>query len=191
MPPRVIPYTVWRMDDESGIKAVKRIPCVVYAPKYDSKLREEYEVEVTPEGKFRVFATKVSKRNVHEFVGEYKSYRDARDSMFTKFFDDFNRPSEYSIRYGGHSPLEKIWDYSPKGRECKASISIVEGSKEVKVVKYTPKLVTVQVAQPPPFIMTVTTIYPKYFEKARERHYRGLERMRGLRRKGGIRRKFR
>lgn len=107
MPRRVIPWQpVWQISEEEGIKAVKRIPCVVYAPKYDEKLREEYEVEITDRGTFRVYTTKIGQKNVFDYVGEFSSYSDVRDALFGKFFMDFNRPSEYAIRHAGRSPLE-------------------------------------------------------------------------------------
>src|SRR3990170_5800915 len=75
-------------------RAVKSIPCVVYAPKYDEKLREEFEVEVTDEGTYRITTTRIGKRGVSDFVAEVDSYDQARDVMFEKFNQSFNRPSE-------------------------------------------------------------------------------------------------
>jgi hypothetical protein len=160
------------------------------APKYDEKLRVEYEVEITSRNTFRLYATKVSKRNVHEYLGEFKSYKEAREFMFTKFYNDFNRPSEYSIRYAGASPLQKIWDYTKDGRQVKNSISIVEGSKTVRVVEYKPKVITLKIRKEAPLAITVSSLYPKYFEKKRERHERRLQRLRRMKRRGGIGRRF-
>lgn len=192
MPRRVIPYQpIWRIDEGGAIVAVKRIPCVVYAPKYDSQLREEYEVEITSENTFRLYATKIAKRDVRDFVGEFRTYEEVRDTMFGKFFKDFNRPSEYAIHYGGRSPMETLWDYTEKGRQVKGSISIVEGSKTITVVEAKPRVITVKIKKAPPFILTISGLYPKYFEKSRERHERRLARLRRAKRGGGVGRIFR
>lgn len=151
------------------------------------KLREEYEVEITKEGKYRVTTTRVSQRNVTDFVGEFDTYDEARDIMFNKFEQDFNRPSEFSIRHAGRSPKEKIWDYTPKGREVKASISIIEGTNKFETVevrkatKTRPAVVQVRLETTAPTHITVRSLYPTFFDKRRQSQKGRLKRLRRFR----------
>lgn len=109
--------------------------------------------------------------------------------MFGKFNQDFNRPSEYAIKFGGASPAEEVWT-SQKAREMKASVSMVEGTNRVEVIEIRPKdamrpkEITLKIKQQTPFILTVRDLHPKYFDKIRERHDVRLTRLRRLRRKG-------
>jgi hypothetical protein len=61
---------------------------------------------VQDDGSFNVEVTKVGQKNVIDFVGNYKTYDEAREMMFDKFNQDFNRPSESAIKNAGRSPLE-------------------------------------------------------------------------------------
>ena len=178
-------FPMFRVADD---EVSKTLPVVIYAPKYDTRLREEYDVEVTKDGKFRVTTTRVSQRNVIDFVGEFENYEEAREIMFAKFNQDFNRPSEFAIRHGGRSPAERVWDYTEGGRKVKASISIVEGSKSVQVVEYKPRVVTLKIRKQAPLVVSVRSLYPKYFEKSREKHDVRLTRLRRMRRKSFRRR---
>ncbi len=176
-------FPFFKIGKEGEEVAERSIPCVVYAPKYDEKLREEYDVEITDEGKFRVTTTRIGQRSVIDFVGEFDSYDEAREVMFGKFNQDFNRPSEYSIKFAGRSPAERVWDYTDKGRQVKSSISMTEGTKSIQVVEVRPRVVTVKIRKAPPFILTVRDIHPRYFEKVRERHEVRLTRLRRMGRK--------
>jgi len=178
---RALPF--FRVGRTGKEEAVRTLPCVVYAPKYDTRLREEYDVEITDDGKYRVTTTRVGERSVSDFVGEFDSYEEARETMFAKFEQDFNRPSEMSIQQAGRSPTERVWDYTTGGRQVKASISIVEGSKTIQVVEVKPRVVTLKIRKAPPFVLTVKDIHPKYFDKLRVRHEKRLARLRRLRRK--------
>jgi len=160
--------------------ATKRIPVVVYAPKYDEELRKEYEIEITDEGKFRINTTRVGQRIITDYVDEVDSYEEAREICFEKFFRDFNRLSEMAIATG-ISPLERVWDYSKEEREVKASISMVEGTKEIQVVEYTPTFVTIKIMENPPFILTLRELHSNYFEMIRKKHEKRLTRLKRIR----------
>lgn len=163
-------------------RAVKKIPVVVYAPKYDNELREEYDVEILPNGKFRVTTTRVARKNVTDEVGVYDSYDEAREVMFDKFNQDFNRPSENAIKSAGRSPAERVWDSTSGGRDVKASISMTEGSRDFQVVGYGPKTVTIKIKREGPFILSVKDIHPKFFSNLGKMHSKRIGRLQGYRR---------
>lgn len=134
------------------------------------------------DGKFKVTTVGIGQRSVTDVVGTFDTYEEARDVMFSKFNDDFNRPSEYAIKFKGHSPVDKVWDYSEKGRELKASISMTEGSRTTSVVSYKPQVITLRVRKKAPFILTVRDLHPLYFEHTRKLHVKRIERLKKMRR---------
>jgi len=103
--------------------------------------------------------------------------------MFTKFFNDFDRPSKKAIS-AGWSPYSKIWNRTRKGRETTQSISIVEGSKSIAVERVTPREITLKIRKAPPTIITVHSIYPSYREKIKKAHYKAIAKMARMKRKG-------
>jgi len=174
--------------DEDFAEEGKRLPCVIYCPKYDQKLREEYEV-VAEDGFFIVYTTKIGQREAREEVGRFGSYSDARDAMFVKFFKDFDRPSKSAIE-AGWSPNQSVWDRTRKGMEVKHSISIIEGTKEVKVTEITPKKMKIEITKPTaPTIISVHNIYPSYLKSVRQKHEKAVRRMARMKRIGFRRRK--
>lgn len=165
-----------------GGRVRRTMPVVVYAPKYDENLREEGDINITADNRFELRVTKVGKRNVDESEGTFDSYDDAKKALFEKFFRDFNRPSENAIRHAGRSPAERVWDYTPEGRELKNSVSIIEGEKKVEVVSYTPKSLTITIPKGAPLEISIRTLYPRYFTKMRQRKATRKWKMTGVKR---------
>ena len=136
----------------------------VIGEKYDDEVREEFAVTINEEGKFDVEITRVARKSVTGTLGTFDTYEEARDAMFNKFFDDFNRPSENAINYGGRSPLENVWDYTEDGRKAKASTSMVEGRGGQVVISgenFTPPItltiyVTLQIIDVDSSVITAT-----------------------------------
>jgi len=156
--------------------------------KYDEKLREEFSVTYE-DGVFVVTTTKIGQREAREEVGRFGSYSDARDAMFVKFFKDFDRPSKSAIE-AGWSPNQSVWDRTRKGMEVKHSISIIEGTKEVKVTEITPKKMKIEITKPTaPTIISVHNIYPSYLKNVRQKHEKAVRRMARMKRIGFRRRK--
>jgi hypothetical protein len=130
-----------------------------------------------------VYTTKIGKRETREEVGRFLTYSDARDAMFDKFYKDFDRPSKNAIN-AGWSPDEPIWNRTRKGRQCKDSISIVEGTKEIEVERVTPEEMVIKIKKAPPTIISVHSIYPTYLKGVRKRHELAVKRMAQKKRMG-------
>jgi hypothetical protein len=94
-----------------------------------------------------------------------------------------------SIRHAGHSPFERVWDSSEAGREVKASITLVEGDARIiqSAVPVAGKQV-VTIETKTPAIITVRTMYPKYFDETIARHDRRISMLRRKGRFGRVRR---
>jgi hypothetical protein len=141
--------------------------------------------------------TKVGQNTrLSEDLGTFNTYEEAKASLFERFDDLFNRPSEYSIRAGKRSPNEKVWDTTQRGREVKASISIIEGDEaeavlgaRVESIETTPKgrkMKSFTIRVPDigmPTIISVRTLYPAYFKHVSETHSKRMARLKRFRSK--------
>jgi hypothetical protein len=158
--------------------------------KYDEKLREEFEILQNPDGSFSVEVTRVGKKTVVDDMGNFRTYEEAKEAMFEKFNQDFNRPSEMAIRAKGYSPLERVWDATDAGRQVKHSISIIEGETAFTAEQTRPKEQVIKIRTDVPVMITVRELYPRYFNGIVERHRRRISRMRGTRRMGRLSPRF-
>jgi len=190
----------WTAPSDAEIKRRRKFSVVVYAPKYDNILREEAEIEVTEDGKFKVEITKVGKNTrLSEDLGIFDSYEEAKGVLFEKFFDFFNRPSEHAIRSGAN-PNWQVWDEDKLGNTrsqgsnaqlVKKSVSIIEGDEAkailgARVEGYRPRKMTGLVRLPDvgmPTVISVRTLYPSYFRHIAEVHARRKARLKRFRRR--------
>lgn len=188
----------WTAPSDEEIKRRRKFSVVVYAPKYDNILREEAEIEVTEDGKFKVEITKVGKNTrLSEDLGTFDSYEEAKGVLFEKFFDFFNKPSEHAIKSGAN-PDWKVWDEDKFGnlrsqgsnaQLMKRSVSIIEGDEAktilgARVEEYKPRKMTGLVRIPDvgmPTVISVRTLYPSYFKHVAEVHARRKARLKRMR----------
>ncbi len=108
-------------------------PMVVYVPKYDSKLREEFEVKQV-DGKYHVYITRIGKKPVRIFLGVFDDMALVREAVLEQFDEDFNRDPK---------GRRHVWERTPAGRDALYSVSLHEGSKMITV---TPR--TVEIKKP-------------------------------------------
>jgi hypothetical protein len=96
-------------------------PIVVYVPKYDSKLREEFEVKMTDDGKYELWVVQIGRgRQTRQLIGIYSDLDQVRKEAIAQFYHDFNRDTK------GHP---NVWQHSGRGRTVINSVSLHEGSK--------------------------------------------------------------
>lgn len=146
---------------------------VVFAPKYDSEIRSEYEVEYNERtGEIDVTLDKRRDKDVQITLGSFKSYEEAKEEMIKKLIEDFDRPSQKAIDKG-RSPLDKIWN-SPKGNQVRNSISLIEGDAKFESRLLKTGKAQVTITKRPPFDIVIQDIQIKYKDKLRRQRGYGF-----------------
>jgi hypothetical protein len=186
----------WKAPSDEEIKRRREFSVVLYAPKYDEKLREEATITYNEtDGTFEVEITKVGKAKWSENLGRFSSYEEAKAKLYSRFDDLFNTPSPSGM--GGS------WDYDKDGNQrtsshpamqTKRSISLIEGDEaeavlkaRVESVEFTPKgkkmkSYTIRVPDTGmPTMISVRTLYPSYFKHIDQLHTKRVARLRRIR----------
>lgn len=92
-------------------------------PKYDNKLREEFDVTYR-DGQYHVY---IVRRGVHAtkiYVGAFSNLDDVRVTCLEQFERDFNRDPK---------GVRNVWQRTQKGREALETVSLHEGSQLISV----------------------------------------------------------
>jgi hypothetical protein len=97
-------------------------PIVVYVPKYDSKLREEFEVKMTKDGKYELWLVQIGRRRTRQLIAVFSNLDQVRQAVISQFYRDFNRDPK---------GRKNVWQRTIKGRAVVNRVSVHEGSKLV------------------------------------------------------------
>ena len=194
----------WKSPDDEEIKRRRSFSVVVYAPRYDDELREEATITLE-DGTFKVEITRVGKNSRwSEDLGTFNTYEEAKASLYDRFDELFNRPSENAIQHGAN-PRWKVWDEDKYGesrspsspaQQTKRSVSLIEGDDaeavlgaRVESIETTPKgrkmkSYTIRVPDVGmPTVISVRTLYPSYFKHVSDLHVKRMRRLSAIRQK--------